>query len=320
MKTKTEIKSAVKTVIQNPDVSIIEDYNNVKKTIFKEEKNLLKVLITGASSGIGLATAEYLASKGYLVIGTTRSLKENEAKILEHQHKFKGFLRFVEMDVTQEESVNQCIMNVLKETDGIDILICNAGFGIFGSIEETPLESVQKLFDVNYLGYLRTIQAVVPSMREKKAGKILLVSSIAGLVSIPFQTHYSATKYAIEALTEGLCQELRTYGITVSAVRPGDIHTRFNEATLKHIPSNSPYKELCDKSWKTIDKNMQVAPKPILVAKIISRIIRKRRANTYYTAADFFTSLVPLLNRLFSSKMKEKLMRIYYGIDRREKY
>jgi len=276
---------------------------------------MASVLITGASSGIGLATAKYLAGKGYRVFGTTRSLEKRAALISGIKAEFEDRIQFVEMDVTQEASVRKCIGTVLDEVDSIDNLICNAGFGIYGSVEEMPMELVFKQFDTNVFGYLRTIQAVLPSMRARRSGRIILVSSIAGIVAIPYQVHYSAGKYAIEAFTEGLRQELRGFGIKVAAVRPGDIKTDFNDVTLKNIPPDSPYRKWSQAGWNVIDKNLRNAPPPVLVAKKIYHVLKTRNPKTFYTAADFFTGLTPLLTPFMSSGLKEKVIRLFYGVD-----
>lgn len=271
-------------------------------------------LVTGASSGIGLATARYLAEKGYQVFGTTRSLSKRADVVAEAAKTFGGRLKFLEMDTTQSVSVKKGVEDVIKQAGGLDVLVCNAGYGVYGSIEEMPMEMAQKQFETNVFGYLRVLQAVLPYFRSKKSGRIVLVSSIAGVVAIPFQAHYSATKYAIEALTEGLRQELAGTGVSVAAVRPGDIRTDFNEATAKHMPPNSPYIKRSQKCWETIEKNMKAAPQPILVARKIYGILQKKNPKTFTTAADFVTGMTPVLIRLMSSKVKEAVIRMFYGV------
>jgi short-subunit dehydrogenase len=211
--------------------------------------------------------------------------------------------------------VKKGVEMVLAKAGGLDVLICNAGMGIYGSIEEMPLENVRKQFEINFFGYLRTLQAVLPHFREKRSGRIVLVGSLAGILAIPFQTHYSATKYAIEGLTEGLRQELHGFGIKVSAVRPGDIRTNFNDATQKFLPEDSPYSKWSRPCWDIIDKNLKVAPEPKLVAKKIFKIIKTKNPQATYTAADFFSGLMPVLMPFMSSKVKEKILRIFYGVD-----
>ncbi|MCK5218060.1 SDR family oxidoreductase [bacterium] len=274
-----------------------------------------KVLITGASSGIGWAIAQFLADKGYQVYGTTRSLSKRAGLIAQAQAKYGERLQFLEMDVTNEKSVKEGVDSIIRRFGGLDILICNAGTGIYGSIEEMPMEMVIQQFDTNVYGYLRVLKAVIPHMRQQRSGRIIMISSMAGITAIPYQTHYSAGKYAIEAFTEGLRQELRGFGIKVAAVRPGDIRTNFNEVTLKHIPEDSPYKKWSEKCWEIIDKNIRVAPQPVLVAKVVHRVLKKRCPKTYYSAADFLAMLLPILLPFMSSGIKEKVIRLFYGVD-----
>ena len=262
------------------------------------------VLITGASSGIGLATAEYLVQKGFQVFGTTRSLEKRSAVVRAAQQRFGESLQWVEMDVTQEDSVERAVRHVEAKAGNIDVLVCSAGAGIYGSIEETPMEQVFYQFDHNVFGTLRTLRAVLPGMRKRRSGCIVLISSMAGILAIPYQVHYSASKYAVEALTEGLRQELRSFDIRVSAVRPGDIATEFNDVTHLNLSKDSPYARWAQPCWKTIDQNMIAAPKPILVAKVIYRILKKKNPKAYYTAANFLTSLTPLLTPWMSSRLK----------------
>jgi short-subunit dehydrogenase len=280
-----------------------------------QEGFMATVFLTGASSGIGLATAEYLAEKGYQVFGTTRSLEKRTALINAMKAKHGGRLEFVAMDVTQDASVKKAVEAVLAKAGTIDVLISNAGLGVYGSIEEMPMDLTIRQFNTNVFGALRVIQAVLPGMRAKRSGRIVILSSIAGILAIPYQAHYSASKYALEAFTEGLRQELRGFGIKVAAVRPGDILTNFNEETAKAMPDNSPYKKWSLPCWNIIDKNMQKAPKPVLVAKVIHRILNTRNPKAHYTAADFVTGLTPILTPFMSSKLKEKVVRLFYEVD-----
>ncbi len=273
-------------------------------------------LITGASSGIGWATAQLLAEQGYRVFGTTRSTQKRSAVVEEANDRFGDRLQFVEMDVEESDSVKRGVASVIQKTGGIDVLICNAGFTLYGSIEEMPDDLVVKQFDVNVLGYLRTIRAVLPYMREKRAGRIIMVSSVAACMVIPYQAHYSASKYAVEAFTEGLRQELHEFGITVSAVRPGYMRTTFDADAIKHTPGDSPYRKWSDIIWGETMKMVQRAPEPALVAKAIRRILKKRSPKAYYTvAAGHLESLVPLLSPILPSFMKEKFIRMFYRIE-----
>ena len=218
-----------------------------------------KVLITGASSGIGLAIALTLAREGYQVWGTTRSFQskpwrrwsihgetdpvpKRDAEPSAGAPGAGPVVRFLPMDVTDDDSVQAGFAAFMAAAGGIDILINNAGFGVFGPLEEFPLAKTKEIFETNYFGALRLIQQAVPVMRAQRHGLIINITSLAARFVIPFQVHYSATKSALAALSEGLRQELRPFGVKVVAVEPGDIKTNFNDVTKFGIGEDSPYK------------------------------------------------------------------------------
>lgn len=271
------------------------------------------VLITGASSGIGAATAKLLSENGYRVFGTTRRL----GPVSEAAAGGAGSapVRFVEMDVTDDDSVHRGVEQVVREAGSIDVLINNAGFGIYGSIEEVPIALAKSQFETNVFGTLRVIQAVLPGMRENRKGTIINISSLAGKLAIPFQTHYSASKHAVEAFTEGLRQEVRPFGVKVVAIEPGDIHTNFNNATLSPDLTKSPYKKWTDASWRTIDLNLQKAPGPEVIAKKILAVLRKRHPAARYPAGDFLSTQFPFLIRVLPDGAKQWAIRLFYNIN-----
>lgn len=270
-----------------------------------------KVLITGASSGIGAAIAIMLAKKGFQIWGTSRSL----AKVQGLPDELKKNVQFIQMDVTDNQSVKSGVEEFLRQAGEIDILINNAGYGVFGPLEEFPVEDAKKIFEANYFGALRLIQTVLPEMRKKQKGLIINITSLAGTFVIPFQVHYSASKFALEALTEGLRQELRPFGINVVAIQPGDIKTNFNDVTEFGIQDKSPYSDWANICWKIIDENMQKAPGPEVIAKKTWQVIQKRNPRTRYPAGDFLSTKFILFNRFISNRIKEKLVRIFYGVD-----
>ncbi|HBL37140.1 MAG TPA: short-chain dehydrogenase/reductase [Firmicutes bacterium] len=270
-----------------------------------------KVLITGASSGIGAAIALTLAEKGCLVWGTTRDL----TKVATLPTTLQQQVKFVEMDVTDDESVRDGFSRFLAEAEGIDVLINNAGFGVFGPLEEFPLAQVEAIFATNYGGALRLIQAVAPVMREQRGGLIINITSLAARFVIPFQVHYSATKFALKALTEGLRQELRPFGVKVVSLEPGDINTNFNNVTKFGIKENSPYQKWADACWRMIDVNMQKAPSPQVIADQVLKIVGKKNPRSCYVAGDYLSTKFPVLASLVPERIKEKLIRVFYGID-----
>jgi short-subunit dehydrogenase len=276
----------------------------------------MNVLITGISSGIGLATAKFLANRGFQVFGTMRAPDKYEELILELKKDYSNSIQIVKMDVTSDESVTLGINSVLDKIGFIDILICNAGILVYGSIEEVPMEVIKQQYDTNVFGALRTVKAVLPTMRERKTGKIILVSSLAGLLSIPFSVNYSASKYAINAITEGLKQELKPFGIKVSAVRPGDINTNIQKNTISFVPVRSPYNPINKICWQVMNDEVNNGPTPDLVAKKIYDIIKSSNPKTFYTAAGGVQSFIPYVNKIISSGLKEKLVRKFYRLDK----
>ncbi|HHY48044.1 MAG TPA: SDR family NAD(P)-dependent oxidoreductase [Firmicutes bacterium] len=269
------------------------------------------VLITGASSGIGAACALLLAREGYSVWGTTRSLD----KVATLPEELRRLVRFVEMDVTDDASVKRGVDEVIRQAGQIDILINNAGFAIYGPVEEVPIELAKAQFETNVFGALRLIQAVVPAMRERGSGLVINMSSLAGKLVIPFQAHYSASKHAIEALTEGLKQELRPFGVKVVAIEPGDINTNFNNATLFGQRNDSPYQRWMDASWHAIDVNLKRAPGPEVVARKVLAVVRKANPATRYPAGDFMSTKFPFLVRFLPDSVREFAIRVFYGIN-----
>jgi len=261
------------------------------------------VLITGASSGIGEMTARHLSSQGWQVFGTSRREREDQDGI-----------RFVVMDVQDSDSVNAALSQVLNECVRLDALVCNAGMGIFGAVEEVSLEHAKDQFETNYFGVLRVLRAALPSMREAKHGRVLLVGSLAGRAPLPFQSHYSSSKAAIDALSGSLHTELAPFGIHVSLIEPGDISTPFNEAVnWAASPDDSAY----GKSVRTCEKmnreHLSQAPAPLVAARCIERALTTRRPRTRYTVgADAW--LVPLGRRFLPDRISLALIRRHYGL------
>ncbi len=230
------------------------------------------VLVTGASSGIGAAAARRLRSRGFAVFGTSRHPPADA----------DAGIRWLAMDVRDEDSVREGVQQVLAATPQLDALVCNAGFGIFGSVEEVPIARAQEQFDTNFFGTLRTLRAVLPHLRERRSGRIVLVGSLAGRFPIPFQAHYSATKAATDALALSLANELHPHGVTVSLVEPGDIDTAFNERMDWGSGAASPYGEPMRRSQAVIRKSLPEAPPPEVVARAIERALTAARPRTRY--------------------------------------
>jgi NAD(P)-dependent dehydrogenase (short-subunit alcohol dehydrogenase family) len=232
------------------------------------------VLITGASSGIGAATAERLLRRGFEVFGTSRNPDTLGSSA--------PAVHWIAMDVRSEESVRAGFAQIADWAKPLDAVVCNAGFGAFGSVEELGLEQAQAQFDTNFFGTLRTLRAAIPSMREARRGRIVIVSSLAAHAPIPFQAHYSATKGAVDALGLALRNELHSFGVAVSLVEPGDINTDFNEATDFGDLSRSAYGERIRQCKRVIEESLPKAPRPEVVAQTIERALTARRPKVRY--------------------------------------
>lgn len=263
------------------------------------------VLITGASAGIGAATAAHLRERGFQVFGTGRRPEEAAARAPD--------LRWVGMDVCDDESVRKGVAEVLAAVPRLDGLVCNAGFGIFGSVEEVTIEAARAQFETNFFGVLRVLRAVIPSMREAGGGRIVLVGSLAGRAPIPFQAHYSASKAAVEALALALRNELHPTGVVVSLVEPGDIDTGFNEAMSWGSPETSVYGERIRSAERVIRESLPRAPGPQVVARAIHRALTARRPRVRY-AVGADSRAVPLGRRLLPDALSLRFIRDHFEI------
>jgi NAD(P)-dependent dehydrogenase (short-subunit alcohol dehydrogenase family) len=264
------------------------------------------ILITGVSSGFGCAIAKALATKDYRVFGTVRSPRTQIAD---------GFTT-LPLDVTQDESVQACVSQVIRAAGRIDALINNAGMGIAGAIEDTSAAEAQLQFDTNFFGLHRVCRAVLPHMRAQRAGSIINMSSLAGRISVPFQGFYSATKFAIEAYTEALRMEVRPFGITVSMIEPGDFATSFttNRRMTQEMQPASPYYEPATRAIATMARDEQGNKDLSPVIAAVETILRSRRPALRYPRANavqrIFNSLRPFLPQILS----EYLIRDAYGL------
>ena len=187
-----------------------------------KQTNRKTALITGASSGIGKATALALTREGYRVVGTSRTAKPDEVR---------DGVRLIACDVISDASVAEAVALAHAELGSIDLLINNAGFGVGGAAEESTIAQVRALFDTNYFGVVRMTNAVLPIMRTQGFGRILNLGSILGLIPAPYIAHYSATKHALEGYSESLDHEVREFGIRVAVIEPGATQTLFDTST-----------------------------------------------------------------------------------------
>lgn len=263
------------------------------------------VLVTGASSGIGACTAAHLKQVGFEVFGTSRRperLPEGAPDI-----------RWIALDVCDDESVAKGVGQVLAAVPRLDAVVCNAGFGIFGSVEEVSMEAARAQLETNFFGCLRTLRAVIPPMRNAGRGRIALVGSLAGRAPIPFQAHYSASKAAVDALALSLRNELHGSGVSVSLIEPGDIATPFNDAMRWDESEGSVYGERIRTCEAVIRESLPKAPPPEVVARAVHRALSERRPRVRY-AVGADSTLVPLGRRLLPDWLTLRLIRSHFRI------
>ncbi len=228
----------------------------------KKDKKYVAV-ITGASSGIGLATAKMLMSKGVVVYG----LAYND---------FDAEFNYSKCDVTNIAQIEATLKSIFDKEGQIDFLVNCAGMGISGSVENSPQEQIQKIYNVNFFGTVNMCKAVLPYMRKNNFGHIVNISSVAGELPIPFQTFYSATKASIESFTAGLSMEVKPFGIKAVCVLPGDTKTGFTAAREKNTTDDASYGARVNNSVGQMEKDEQNGMTPESVAKVICKALFKK--------------------------------------------
>lgn len=235
------------------------------------------VIITGCSSGIGFATALEFARHDYVVYATMRDLSK-KASLQEIAKSQNLSLRILALDVTDQNSIDEVISKIETEEGRIDLLINNAGYGLFGSLEDTSIEEMKEQFETDYFGAVRMIKKVLPLMRKTHSGKIINLSSLVGLVGFPFCSSYVATKFALEGLVESLRFELRKLGIQLSLIEPGVVKTNFyqNRKIAKNTTPTSVYNEWMNNFTKIGDSMFKKnATPPEVVGKKILEIAQE---------------------------------------------
>jgi len=232
-------------------------------------------LVTGASSGIGEATAKRLATAGYKVYGTSRRGAQPS------QHHF----RMLSLDVTSDESVEAAVAEVIRLDGRIDLLVNNAGFGVApAGAEESSIEQAKAIFETNFFGLVRMTRAVVPHMRRRGSGRIVNIGSVLGFLPMPYGALYSATKHAVEGYSESLDHELRTRGIRVSVVEPAYTKTQFDANFLAPDSKLDEYREVRAALDKVLRKAMAAADEPAVVADVVLEAAVDDRPKLRYAA------------------------------------
>ena len=263
------------------------------------------VLITGGSSGIGKSIGEFLHQKGFVVYGTSR----NPEKIT------NSIFPLVALDVRDKQSIVNCVAEVIQKSGRLDIVINNAGVGITGPIEEIPTEEIRNNFETNLFGPIEVMKAVLPQMRAQKSGLIINITSIAGYMGLPYRGIYSASKGALELITEALRMEVKSFGIQITNVAPGDFATniaagRYHAPVLKGSAYEVPY----GNTLKEMDSHVDSGSNPNEMAEAIFAIIKTDKPKVHYKVGAFMQKFSIVLKRILPDTVYEKMLMNHYKL------
>jgi NAD(P)-dependent dehydrogenase (short-subunit alcohol dehydrogenase family) len=263
------------------------------------------IFITGISSGFGKSVSTLLAKKGYIVYGTYRTPCEVDIQV-----------NALQMDVTDVVGVNRCINSVLEKEGRIDVLINNAGMHTGGPVEMIADDLVRLQMETNFMGAVNTVKAVLPSMRRQKEGTIMNITSIGGLMGLPFQGYYSAAKFALEGWSEALRMELRPFNIRVIVIEPGDFHTRntLNRINIHTVNGEDSYEAQFNRTLDVIQHDENGGWHPDILAAKIGDILEKKRPAERYIVASVSQKLAAALKYILPQKWFSALLRGHYGI------
>ena len=248
--------------------------------------NMEKVaLVTGSSSGIGYETSLALAREGYFTYATMRDLKK-EAVIKKIAEEENLPLKVIELDVDNDDSVQNAVKTIIEEKQRIDVLVNNAGWGIWGTAEDVSIEEFRAQFETNFFSVVRMIQKVAPIMRKQGTGDIVNISSIAGRIGFPVSTAYISSKFAIEGLSESLRYELGPFGIDVIIIEPGVIKTNFFDSMKTAKKADDTYKEITEKVISGVKMMAEMGTPPKEVANVIIKSLKEEKPLPRYVVGN----------------------------------
>ncbi len=260
-------------------------------------------LITGATSGIGLSCSKLFCENGHTVFGVSRS---GTCSSYTHPN-----FHTLKMDVTDDKSIEKVLKDIVEQEYIIDIVVHCAGYGIAGSVEDTPIERVKEQFETNYFGVLRVNSAVLPILRENPVSHIIILGSIAGRIGIPFQSHYSASKFALESYLEALRMECRPYGVKATIVEAGDTATAFTANRTYYALPNSIYTTRGKKAVAKMEHDEKNGYSPDVVASVVYKMSQKKNPPPR-VAVGFGYKTLMVLKRFLPDKVTEKVLSILY--------
>ena len=270
-------------------------------------------LVTGSSSGIGFETSLRLARAGFNTYASMRNLEKSK-NITEIAKKEKLPLQVVQLDVNNDGSVKDAIVKILKADQRIDVLINNAGYGLFGSVEDTSIEEIKAQFETNFFGVVRVTQQVLPLMRRQNSGTIVNVSSVGGRIGLPALSAYHSTKFALEGLSESIAFELEPFGIRVVIIEPGVIRTNIlnsSSSAKKALDTKSPYFPLSQKlndNFKSMMESELSSP-PEEVAKVILQAVTSENPQLRYSVGDDAANLIHARKNMPDKEFRKMIMK-----------
>ncbi|WP_372756471.1 SDR family oxidoreductase [Mariniflexile sp.] len=263
------------------------------------------VLVTGGSSGIGKSVGEYLTDNGFIVYGTSR----NPERYPESRFPI------LELDVKDVNTIQQTVNTIIEKEGRLDVLINNAGAGITGAIEEIPEAEIKANFETNFFGPINVIKAVLPQMRKQHLGLIINITSIAGYMGLPYRGIYSASKGALELLTEAFRMELKSFNINMTNIAPGDFATNI-AAGRYHAPllENSPYKKSYGDTLKLMNSHVDSGSDPNMMAKAVLKVINTKNPKVHYKVGEFMQKFSIVLKRILPDTIYEKILMNHYKL------
>jgi len=262
------------------------------------------VLITGGSSGIGKAIGEYLHHKGFVVYGTSRNPDQITNSVFP----------LLALDVRNPESIATTVAKILSISGRLDVVINNAGIGITGPLEELPTQEIKNNFETNFFGPVEVMKAVLPQMRQQKSGLIINITSIAGYMGLPYRSIYSASKGALELVTEALRMEVKRFGIHIANVAPGDFATNIASGRY-HAPSaGSAYEMPYGANLKMMNEHVDSGSNPQEMAEAIFSIIQNPNPKIHYKVGAFMQKFSIVLKRILPDQVYEKLLMNHYKL------
>ena len=263
---------------------------------------IMTIIITGTSTGIGFALAEYFGKKGHTVYGLSRKTVTSDS--------FKS----ISTDITSKENIENAITEILRSETRIDILINNAGMGMVGPVEDAKQEEILNLMNLNVVGSVQMMSAVLPKMREQNFGKIINISSIGSEMGLPFRGFYSASKSALDKITEAIRYEVYPWNIEVCSLHLGDIKTNIAENRVKSEVS-APYKKVFDKVYSLMNEHVKDGAEPEDVANYINQLLLKNKWKAHYYFGKFGQKIGVPLKWILPQNWYENLMKKYNKMD-----